>query len=290
MILIDYTQIAIGSLMVALNRSKEKKAELDLVRHLVLNGLRYYRSRFNEEYGELVICCDNRHYWRRDYFPNYKANRKRDRAASGLDWNTIFAHLNLIRDELKENFPYKVIDVYGCEADDIIAVLLRQRGLENNIIVSSDKDFIQLHNNIIDQYSPITKKMVTHPDPKQYLSEHILKGDRSDGVPNILSPDDTFTENKRQKPMRKVVVADVIDQLTAFDVQDLYMLAKCPKDTWIRNWQRNETLIDLTKIPTSLVHEILVEFDEVKVGSRNNLFDYFIANRLNNLVENLGEF
>ena len=105
MILIDYTQIAIGSLMVALNRSKKKEAELDLVRHLVLNGLRYYRSRFNEEYGELVICCDNKHYWRRDYFPNYKANRKRDRAATGLDWNAIFTHLNQIRDEIKENFP-----------------------------------------------------------------------------------------------------------------------------------------------------------------------------------------
>ena len=290
MILIDYTQIAIGSLMVALNRSKEKEAELDLVRHLVLNGLRYYRSRFNEEYGELVICCDNKHYWRRDYFPNYKANRKKDRAASGLDWNTIFSHLNLIRDEIKENFPYKVVDVHGCEADDIIAVLLRQRGLENNVIVSSDKDFIQLHNNIIDQYSPVTKKMVSHPDPKQYLSEHILKGDRSDGVPNILSPDDTFVEEKRQRPMRKAVIAEVLEQMVAFDAEQLYMLAKCPKDTWIRNWQRNETLIDLTKIPVDIQDKILKEYDSVKVGSRSGLLDYFISNRLNSLVENIGDF
>ena len=290
MILIDFTQIAIGSLMVALHQSGNNEADEDLVRHLVLNNLRYYRSRFKEKYGELVICCDSRHYWRRDYFPQYKATRKKERLASKLDWNVIFTHLNQVRDEIKKNFPYKVVEVYGAEADDIIAVLTRERNEDITVIVSSDKDFIQLHNNIIDQYSPVTKKFLTHVSPKVYLSEHILKGDRSDGVPNILSPDDTFTENKRQKPMRKVVVADVIDQLTAFDVQDLYMLAKCPKDTWIRNWQRNETLIDLTKIPTSLVHEILVEFDEVKVGSRNNLFDYFIANRLNNLVENLGEF
>ena len=290
MILIDFTQIAIGSLMVALHQSGNSKAEEDLVRHLVLNNLRYYRSRFKNKYGELVICCDSRHYWRRDYFPQYKATRKKERLASSLDWDVIFTHLNQVRDEIKEHFPYKVVEVYGAEADDIIAVLTRERNDDITLIVSSDKDFIQLHNNIIEQYSPVTKKFLTHVSPKVYLSEHILKGDRSDGVPNILSPDDTFTENKRQKPMRKVVVADVIDQMTAFDVQDLYMLAKCPKDTWIRNWQRNETLIDLTKIPTSLVHEILVEFDEVKVGSRNNLFDYFIANRLNNLVENLGEF
>ena len=183
-----------------------------------------------------------------------------------------------------------MVDVHGCEADDIIAVLLRQRGLENNVIVSSDKDFIQLHNNIIDQYSPITKKMVTHPDPKQYLSEHILKGDRSDGVPNILSPDDTFVEEKRQRPMRKAVIAEVIDQMVAFDVQDLHMLAKCPRDTWIRNWQRNSTLIDLTSIPPDIQDNILKEYDSVKVGSRSGLLDYFISNRLNSLVENIGDF
>ena len=288
MILIDFTQVVIGSLMVALNRGEDLIE--DLVRHLVLNNIRYYRTRFTEKYGEVVICCDSRHYWRKDYFPNYKANSKIDSKKSEYDLDFIFETLNTIRSEIEDNFPYKVLEVYGAEADDIIAVLTQQRASENNVIVSSDKDFIQLHWVNIDQYSPVTKKMVTHPFPKQYLSEHILKGDRSDGVPNILSPDDTFTENKRQKPMRKVVVADVIDQMTAFDVQDLYMLAKCPKDTWIRNWQRNETLIDLTKIPSPVVHDILIEFDEVKVGSRNNLFDYFIANRLNNLVENLGEF
>ena len=158
------------------------------------------------------------------------------------------------------------------------------------MIVSSDKDFIQLHNNIIDQYSPVTKKFLTNVSPKVYLNEHILKGDRSDGVPNILSPDDTFTENKRQKPKRKVVIGEVLDQMTAFDVQDLYMLAKCPRDTWIRNWQRNETLIDLTKIPVDIQDKILKEYDSVKVSSRSGLLDYFISNRLNSLVENIGDF
>ena len=132
--------------------------------------------------------------------------------------------------------------------------------------------------------------MVTHPDPKQYLSEHILKGDRSDGVPNILSPDDTFVEEKRQRPMRKAVIAEVIEQMVAFDVQDLHMLAKCPRDTWIRNWQRNSTLIDLTSIPPDIQDNILKEYDSVKVGSRSDLLDYFISNRLNSLVENIGDF
>ena len=171
MILIDFTQVVIGSLMVALNRGEDLIE--DLVRHLVLNNIRYYRTRFTEKYGEVVICCDSRHYWRKDYFPNYKANRKVDRKKSEYDWDFIFETLNTIRAEIEDNFPYKVVEVYGAEADDIIAVLTQQRASENNIIVSSDKDFIQLHWVNIDQYSPVTKKMVTHPFPKQYLIEHI---------------------------------------------------------------------------------------------------------------------
>ena len=288
MILIDFTQVVIGSLMVALNRGEDLIE--DLVRHLVLNNIRYYRSRFIEKYGEVVICCDSRHYWRKDYFPNYKANRKVDRKKSEYDWDFIFETLNTIRSEIKDNFPYKVLEVYGAEADDIIAVILQQRALENNIIVSSDKDFIQLHNNIIDQYSPVTKKMLTHPIPKQYLVEHILKGDRSDGVPNILSPDDTFTENKRQKPMRKAVIAEVVEQMATFDAEDLYMLAKIPKDTWIRNWQRNETLIDLTKIPVEIQDKIVKEYDSVKTADRSKLFGFFVEKKLSKLIQSIGDF
>ena len=288
MILIDFTQVVIGSLMVALNRGEDLIE--DLVRHLVLNNIRYYRSRFIEKYGEVVICCDSRHYWRKDYFPNYKANRKVDRKKSEYDWDFIFETLNTIRSEIKDNFPYKVLEVYGAEADDIIAVILQQRALENNIIVSSDKDFIQLHNNIIDQYSPVTKKMLTHPIPKQYLAEHILKGDRSDGVPNILSPDDTFTENKRQKPMRKAVIAEVVEQMATFDAEDLYMLAKIPKDTWIRNWQRNETLIDLTKIPVEIQDKIVKEYDSVKTADRSKLFGFFVEKKLSKLIQSIGDF
>ena len=289
MILIDFTQIAIGSLMVALNRSKDTETDENLGRHLVLNNLRYYRSKYHEKYGELVICCDSKHYWRRDYFPNYKANRKKDREATGLDWNAIFTHLNLIRDEIKDNFPYKVIDVYGAEADDIIATLVKKADGQT-LIVSSDKDFIQLHGSTVDQYSPVTKKIVNGKDPVKYLQEHILRGDRSDGVPNILSPDDTFVSEKRQKPMRKTTIVTIMEAMTEYEPELLYRLAKCPEDTWVRNWQRNQTLIDLSKIPNHIQDQIVKEFESVKVGSREGLFDYFVKNRLNNLVDNLGEF
>ena len=290
MILIDFTQIAIGSLMVAINRGGQEVDDT-LVRHLVLNNLRYYRSRFTEKYGELVICCDSKHYWRRDYFPNYKANRKKDRESSGYDWDYIFTTLNSVRDEIKEYFPYKVIEIYGAEADDIIAILTKQvQDDPDNIIISSDKDFIQLHGLHVQQYSPVSKKLVNDTRPLEYLREHIIKGDRSDGVPNVLSPDDTFTESKRQKPIRKTMLITLTEAMDKWEPKDLFQLAKCNRDTWVRNWQRNETLINLDKIPQDIRDEILREFNNAPTGDRSKLFNYFVEKKLNNLIQSIGDF
>ena len=290
MILIDFTQIAIGSLMVAINRGGQEVDDT-LVRHLVLNNLRYYRSRFTEEYGELVICCDSKHYWRRDYFPNYKANRKKDRASSGYDWDFIFTTLNGVRDEIKEHFPYKVLEVYGAEADDIIAILIKQvHDDPDNIIISSDKDFIQLHGFHVKQYSPVSKKLINGTDPLAYLREHIIKGDRSDGVPNVLSPDDTFVAEKRQKPMRKTMLMTLTEAMDKWEPKDLFQLAKCNRDTWMHNWQRNETLINLDKIPHDIRDDILREFKDAQTGDRSKLFNYFVEKKLNNLIQSIGDF
>ena len=276
--------------MVAINRGGEEVDDT-LVRHLVLNNLRYYRSRFTEKYGELVICCDSKHYWRRDYFPNYKANRKKDRASSGYDWDFIFTTLNGVRDEIKEHFPYKVLEVYGAEADDIIATLIKQvQDDPDTIIISSDKDFIQLHGVHVKQYSPVSKKLVNSTPPLEYLREHIIKGDRSDGVPNVLSPDDTFTESKRQKPIRKTMLMTLTEAMDRWEPKDLFQLAKCNRDTWVRNWQRNETLIDLGKIPHDIRDKILREFKNAPTGDRSKLFNYFVEKKLNNLIQSIGDF
>ena len=288
MILIDFTQIAIGSLMVAINRGGEDVDD-GLIRTLVLNNLKYYRTRFNEKYGELVICCDSKHYWRRDYFPNYKANRKKDRASSGHDWDFIFTSLNDVRDEIKEHFPYKVLEIYGAEADDIIATLVKSEK-DDTIIISSDKDFIQLHSHKVKQYSPVSKKFVNGTVPQEYLREHIIKGDRSDGVPNVLSPDDTFTESKRQKPIRKTMLITLTEAMEKWEPKDLFQLAKCNRDTWVRNWQRNETLIDLSKIPDDIRDKILREFKDAQTGDRSMLFNYFVEKKLNNLIQSIGDF
>lgn len=280
MILVDMNQISLASMMMHLNMNKATKPDGNMVRHMILNSLRMYRSKFCDEYGELVLCYDSKHYWRRDYFPQYKAGRKKTREESNLEWDAIFECLNEIKQELKDIFPYKHLEVYGAEADDIIAALCLELEFDNGktLILSGDKDFIQLQKYTnVTQYSPITKKFVNGEDPVQYLKEHILKGDSSDGVPNVLSPDHTFVEGIRQRPLGKKKIEKIIS--------DGY-----PNDEIERNAQRNERLIDLTKSPKNIFIDCLKAYQEAPEGDRSKLLNYFTQKRLRNLVESIGEF
>jgi len=273
-------QISVASVMMHLHLTKAPKVDESMVRHMILNSLRMYRERFLNEYGELVICYDSKHYWRRDFFPQYKANRKKSREGSGHDWDAIFKCLNNIRDELIEFMPYKVLEVYGAEADDIIAALAGELEFDNGktLILSGDKDFIQLQKfRNVTQYSPITKKFVNGVDPYTYLDEHVLKGDSSDGVPNVLSPDNTFVDGIRQKPLSR----KKIETMIAGDF---------PNDEVKRNYQRNKKLIDLKESPPELYIDILKEYQEAPEGDRSKLLNYFTQKRLRNLVESIGEF
>ena len=286
MILVDMNQVTISNLMMQLGSKRENDVDEDLVRHMVLNSIRMYRSRFQSEYGEMVLCYDSKKYWRRDYFPNYKANRKKDRVNSGLDWNIIFETLNNIRDEIKTHFPYKVLEVEGAEADDCIAAVVQHIAVtpseyEKVLILSGDKDFIQLQkHNFVKQFSPVLKKFVSGIDPDIYIREHILKGDRSDGVPNFLSSDNTFVDELRQKPLTKKKLEVWID----LDPEDY-----CTEDM-MRNYQRNRTLIDLEMIPSDLKDSILEQYQLPPKGERSKLLNYFINKRLKNLMNDIGDF
>ena len=281
MILIDMNQISVASMMMHLHMSKSKEIDESMVRHMILNSLRMYRTRFSSEFGELVLCYDSKHYWRRDYFPQYKSGRRKSREKSDLDWNAIFLCLNKIRDELRDNMPYKFVEIYGAEADDIIGVLCSEYS-EEIMIISGDKDFIQLQKfPNVKQYSPITKKTVNGENPGAYLKEHIFKGDTSDGVPNVLSPDNTFTDGLRQKPLTKKKIASWMEH----DFEDV-----APNDEVKRNYQRNRKLIDLTYTPEELSSEIIDTYKEASYGDRSKLLNYFIHKRLRNLTESIGEF
>ena len=274
-------QISVASVMMHLHMSKNIVPDNNMVRHMILNSLRMYRTRFSSEFGELVLCYDSKHYWRRDYFPEYKHKRRQDRKESDKDCDSIFECLNTIKEEIKTNLPYKFLEVYGAEADDIIATICSEYS-EEIMILSGDKDFIQLQvfpN--VKQYSPITKKMVNGENPAGYLKEHVFRGDTSDGIPNVLSPDNTFTDSLRQHPLTKKKIAAWMDH----NFEDV-----APNDEVKRNFQRNQKLIDLAYTPEDLSSEILQTYRDAPYGDRTNLLNYFIQKRLKALTESIGDF
>ena len=280
MILIDLSQIMVASTMMSMGK-EQSQVDIDMVRHMVLNSLRMYRSKYHGEYGELVLCCDGRHSWRREHFPQYKASRKTNREADSRDWSQIFGCLDTIKSELKEFFPYKYLEIEESEADDIIGVLASRASSEKVMIISGDKDFIQLQKyKTVKQFSPITKKLVTADNPYNYLKEHILRGDSSDGIPNFLSSDNCIVDKIRQKPLSKKKVESWLGE----NPVDF-----CNEEQ-LRNYHRNMKLIDLQFTPLNIVDQINQQFDVIPQGKRSNLLNYFIERKLNNLIQDIGEF
>lgn len=283
MIIMDFSQVILSNIMVQLGNHTNVALDENLIRHMVLNSIRSYKTKFGPEYGELVIATDSKNYWRRKLFPYYKANRKKSQAESELDWKAIFECLNKIKSELKTYFPYRIIEIEGAEADDIIGTLCMEFGNTNTkiLILSGDKDFQQLQRYInIEQFDPIRKKKIVCKNPDQFLMEHILKGDSGDGIPNVLSEDNCFVVGSRQKPLTQ----KRMDELTQVGLEGKY------DHPAFRNYMRNKELIDLTMIPSEVQLKIMESYDEQENKKSKQLMDYFIANRLRNLIESIGDF
>jgi hypothetical protein len=283
MIILDLSQVMLSNIMVQLGNHTNAKVDEGMVRHMVLNSIRMYKTKFGPDFGEFVIACDNKNYWRRQLFPYYKANRKKSQAESELDWKAIFECLGKIRGELKEFFPYRVIDVESAEADDVIGTLCQEFGNTNEkiLILSGDKDFQQLQQYInVQQYDPVRKKKIICNDPDRFLLEHIIKGDAGDGIPNILSDDNSFVIGKRQSP----VTQKKLDTLAALNLDGKYDHPN------FRNYIRNKQLIDLTQIPANVRQNILESYTSQGGKKSPNLLNYFIVNRLRNLTDSIGDF
>ena len=275
MILIDFTQTIIAGLMAQMKHS-DGEVDENLLRHMILNSLRNYAKRYKDQYGDIVLCTDAAHPWRRNYFPLYKANRKKAREADDKDWTMIFDTLQKVKDEIRENFPFHYMYVENCEADDIIAILVKH-ATEPVLIVSGDKDFQQLHSDTVTQWSPNLNKMIHCEDPSLFLKEHILKGDKSDGIPNILSNDNCLDEGIRQTPLKKAV----LEKYLRISIEN--------DDKYYRNYLRNQTLIDLSFIPIEVEQSILREWDNSD-PPKGKVFDYLTRNRLNELLDNVEDF
>jgi len=282
MILIDYNQIALSNIIV------QKLNDENMIRHMILNSIRMYNKKYRDQYGQMVICCDGPNTWRKQYFPEYKAARKKNRDESSVDWPEIFRILNLVRDEIRENLPYKVIHLDGCEADDIIGTLALQTqefGKDEPVkIISSDKDFIQLHRfKNVSQFSPMQKKEVSDKNPHIYRFNHIIKGDAGDGVPNVKSADNVFVEEGlRQTPIRAKQIEEWLDNSER--------LSEVMDSEVYRNYQRNKKLIDLTEIPQNISESIINTFNNSKKPMQMKVLNYLIKKRCNLLIESVEEF
>lgn len=283
MILLDLNQVCISNLLAQLGNHTNTDIDEGILRHMVLNTIRSLKVKF-QEYGELVICCDDKNVWRKKVFPNYKANRKKSREQSELDWNKIFNSLNKIKFELKEYFPYRVLQVEGAEADDVIGTISIKFGQmlntgEKILILSGDKDFVQLQVfGNVQQFDPVRKKHIINDDPIRFTRELIIKGDRGDGIPNILSKSDVLVNNERQKPVRI----------------EKYINLENPREQLsgelLDNWIRNEELIDLTYIPQDIQTKVIEQFELEANKPRDKLFNYFVDKKLKMLLEHIGEF
>ena len=277
MILVDANQIAISHLMV--RHKIENGINIDSVRRSIVRVLARIAKKFRNDYGEMVLCYDDKEYWRRQVFPFYKKNRKQERESSKYNWDEVFSVLNKIRDEIRSNFPYRVIQVQGAEADDVIASVVMENDKkdipEPVLILSADKDFIQLHKySLVKQYDPIRNNWIINTDPVQYLQEHIIRGDRSDGIPNILTCDDAIVTGKPQKKMSK----EKISSLASMDPNEFTNFIR------LRNWKRNAELIDFTRIPDKIFDRIISYFSNYEKKDTINL-EYFIQNNIQDLIE-----
>jgi hypothetical protein len=263
--------------------AKSHEINEDLIRHMAINTIRSNVKQFKGKYPNIVLCCDNRKYWRKEFFPFYKSQRKHDREASGYDWSMIFDTLNKIRDEFKHNFPYKVIDVDGAEADDVIAVLTARMSAHGDVLIlSSDKDFGQLQKYPnVTQYSPILKRFIKIDNPKTFIREHIIKGDRGDGIPNFLSADNTFAVGERQKVINSKKLQEWVSQ----DAETF-----CTTDTMLRGYKRNQTLVDFDYIPDDIQRKIVDAFEENKPATKQQMLNYFIEKGLKVMIESVSDF
>jgi 5'-3' exonuclease len=298
MILIDYSQVALSAILTFQRELKGNEDEVkNLIRHVTLSTIKSYKKKYGQEYGDIVVACDGRKYWRREKFTPYKASRKKNRENSDLDWGLIFDTLNQMRQEIAENFPYKVIHVDRAEGDDIIAVLAKysqdheliQEGLveepQKVLILSSDKDFrqLQLYDNVR-QWSPMQKKYLNASlkEIADYKIEHIVKGDSGDGVPNILSPDDVFLQDGvRQRPISKKRLAEFYE-----NGKDA-----CRNEEERRNWDRNTMLVSFESIPEDIEKEIIDTYLNTTVNNdKMKIMNYLMENRCRLLLDEIEDF
>ena len=239
---------------------------------LILNGLMRNIQKFKPT--KVIIASDARNYWRKNVYPEYKAQRKAAREKSKVNFDEFFQVYNKFMEDLQEafqNFMFLKIDT--CEADDIIAVLTKEKYKSSNVInISTDHDFYQLmKQKNYKQFDPIKKKIVEHINPERELVMKILIGDKSDNIPAVKPKCGPATAAKM---IEEGLDVSIVNQ----SIQD--------------NFDRNKALIDFDMIPEEIKTKIIREYESYIINTFNGskVFNFFIKHRISFFIENMTEF
>jgi len=268
MILTDFSALLWG----CVHSSRGATIDESFVRHGILNQLRATRRKYGAKYGELVICCDDRHYWRKDINPYYKGQRAAARKKSPYDMKMIYG-------------------VFDEVADDVIGVLARLYSSRdsNTMIYSRDKDFrsLQQYSNVA-QIDPVTKKELKLEEPAEhFIMRHSIIGDGIDGICNCLSNIDTLmVDGKRQTPVSKKKLAEWVKMTPEQFCKE--------SGVTLERFNINREQVDLSRTPQYIVDEVVRQYESDKKtplgGYSSAILRYFMKHRMKIMTDYLDDF
>lgn len=299
-LLIDYSQLVIVSITGVFKTPDEQQ---ELTSHqfksVVLGTLKDLVKKYKSNYPDIIICCDNASepYYKRSFAPYYKAHRAEGRKDSNLNWEMIFSEMKILISELKENFNYKVIDIPGLEADDIIGYFATKgnSGEYKSMIISSDGDFTQLHSKFTRQFSPVKQSLIEPKiSPFGDLVVKIIKGDSKDSVsPMKVQNTHSYNNNMKQSELNEVKRAPSIrkDELESYiKTGSLENLRKVIPEEYLDRFDENVKLIDLSILPDELKEKIDKEYLVINNCNKSKLYQYLLSNKLTKLIQSIQDF
>lgn len=293
MIFLDYHGYIISQIHGYSNFIKTAKFDDKFFIERFLVNLGKLSKRYSK-YGTLVIAADSskRKYWRTKEFEYYKAGRYQKDDDSKLSVKDLETREKLkrlpyeIEPIIRKAFPFYFIKSEEAEADDVIATLISYFFNEKHVILSSDKDFIQLQKYDVDQYDLTRSRWLKSKTPDLDLQEKIFRGDGGDGIPNVLSDSDTLVNQaKKQKRMTQ-------KQLSYLFNLNWEKLAKDEKEKdsqLVQRYLENKKLIDLSETPLHVREDIMKQyFDYGEL--KNGVMNYCLKSKSGFIFENISLF
>jgi 5'-3' exonuclease len=207
---------------------------------MILNSAEEHMRNIYRQFrpGSFFFACDDSTYWRKEFFPEYKAQR-------------VETPMKLLVRRAAEEFKTKhakfCVQVSRAEADDVIYVATQVlKGLK--IIVSTDRDFLQLLSSEVKLFNPMSNGFRTMDHSREFsLFMKCIRGDTSDNIPASYP---RVTEKRLKKAFG---CPDELELLLSNHLPD-----KTPVKVL---YDRNKILVDFAHIPPEIQENIRAIFE-----------------------------